>query len=94
MSSLILPSFSKDIPNKIGEGIEVSGRNTLIEREPHGSRVAIANEPVDAKVDGKKVFCVRVENAGPDLWMEFGFTPLETFDSTKQAYFGYNGFTG
>ncbi len=88
------PSFSKDIPNKIGNGIDVSGGNTLIKTDNNGWRVAIADEPIDAKVDGKKMFCVRVENAGPDLWMEFGFTPLETFDSTEEAHFGYKDFGG
>jgi hypothetical protein len=87
------PSFSKNTPNKIGEGIKVSGRNTLIKTDDNGYRVSIADEPIDAKVDGKKFFCVRVENAGPDSRMMFGFTPMETFDSKRRAYFG-NGFSG
>jgi hypothetical protein len=57
MSYFILPSFSKDTPNKIGIGIDVSGKNTLIFKTSHnGFRVAIADEPIDAKVDGKKMF--------------------------------------
>jgi hypothetical protein len=54
---------------------------------------AIADEPIDAKVDGKKIFCVRVHKA-EDSMMMIGFTPMETFDSTKNAYFGFNGFAG
>jgi hypothetical protein len=94
MSSLILPSFSKDIPNKIGEGIKVSGTNTLTKSESNGWRAAIADEPIDAKVDGKKMFCVRVDNAGLYSVMMIGFTPMETIDSSMYTCFGNNGFTG
>jgi hypothetical protein len=111
MSSLIFPSFSKDIPNKIGKNIQVSGKNTLIKTVDNWNwRFAIADKAIDAKVDGKKTFCarvensgeysdimfgVRVENAGKQSWMmHFGFTPMETFDSTKEACFGDDGFTG
>jgi hypothetical protein len=89
------PSFSKNTPNKIGNGIDVSGKNTLIKTKDHWTwSVAIADEPINAKIDGKKMFCVRVENPGPNSMMTIGFTPLETFDSTMEAYFGRNGFTG
>jgi hypothetical protein len=88
-----VPSFSKHIPNKIGNGIDVSGKNTLIKTENGIWRHAIADEPINAKVDGKQMFCVRVENVF-DSWMMIGFTPMETFDSTKDAYFGINSFTG
>jgi hypothetical protein len=93
MSSFILPSFSKDVPNKIGKGIDVSGKNALI-NTVGAWRVAIASEPIDAKVDGKKIFCVRVDKAGMMACMMIGFTPMETFDSNKYAYFGENGFSG
>ncbi len=86
-------SFSPNIPNKIGDGINVSGKNTLIKTD-YGYRVAIADEPIDAKVDGKKMFCVRVDNSGAYPNMLFGFTPTETFDSDRTAYFGNNCFTG
>jgi hypothetical protein len=86
------PSFSTDAPNKIGNGIEVSGKNTLI-MKADSYRVAIADEPIDAKVNGKKMFCVRVDNA-VDSYIMIGFTPMETFDSNKRAYFGINGFNG
>jgi hypothetical protein len=96
MTSLILPSFSKDTPNKIGKGIDVSGKNTLIKTGRNGYRVAIANEPIDAQFDGKKMFCVRVDNSGGPHYTHImiGFTPLETFHSKSEAYFGENGFTG
>jgi hypothetical protein len=94
MSSFILPSFSKDAPNKIGNEIEVSGKNTLIKTFDNGSRVAIADEPIDAKVDGKKFFCIRANNWGFFSNMMIGFTPMETFDSNKIATFGSHGFTG
>jgi hypothetical protein len=87
------PSFSKNTPNKIANGIEVSGKNTLIMTGYYSWRNAIADEPIDARVDGKKMFCVRVDNAG-DSFMMFGFTPMETFDSNNYASFGWNGFTG
>jgi hypothetical protein len=94
MSSLTLPSFSENVPDKIGDSIKVSGKNTLIKTETDDEwRVAIADEPIDAKVDGKKMFCARVDNA-VDAGIMIGFTPMETFDSTKEASFGYNGFTG
>jgi hypothetical protein len=57
--------------------------------------VAIADEPIDARVDGKKFFCVRVDNSGERSRMMIGFTPMETFDSKSEAYFGnLEGFTG
>jgi hypothetical protein len=87
------PSFSKNTPNKIGTGIKVSGRNTLIKTADNDWRVAIADEPIDAKVDGTKMFCVRVDIA-VDSGIMIGFTPMETFDSESEAYFGYNDFTG
>ena len=96
MSSLILPHFSKDTPNKIGNGLEVSEKNTLFKTEVEAAcRVAIADEPIDAKVDGKKMFCARVDKAGSNaMFMMFGFTTMEAFDSSKNARFGWNGFTG
>ncbi len=84
-------TFSKDLPNKIGRGIKASGKNALIKTND-GWRVAIAEESIDAKVNGKKMFCVRVDAGG--LYMMVGFTPRETFDSKKEAFFGDNGFTG
>ncbi len=88
-------SFSKNTPNKIGNGIEVYGKNTLNQKD-YDYRVAIADEPIDAKIDGTKLFCVRVDNAGsksrPQLML--GFTPLETFDSNTNAWFLNSGFTG
>jgi hypothetical protein len=87
-------AFAKDTPNKISTSIDVSGKNTLIKREDNGFRVAIADEPIDVKVDGKKMFCVRVDDAGKYAQMMFGFTPDETFDSEKQANFGYKDFGG
>ncbi len=83
-------TFSKDLPNKISDNIYVSGRNTLSKTEDNGWLVAIADEPINAKVDGKKFFCVRIDNPG----VMIGLTPMEKFDSGDTAYFGYNGFTG
>jgi hypothetical protein len=87
------PSFSKDTPNKISDFINVSGRNTLTRTIQDHWSFAIADEPIDAKIDGKKMFCVRVEKAVASQMM-IGFTPLETFDSNKMAFFGQNGFNG
>jgi hypothetical protein len=95
MPSLILPSFSKDTPNKIGSEIDVSGKNTLIKSTDEGGwRVAIADEPIDAIIDGKKFFCVRVDKTGANSAVMVGFTPMETFDSTKDVRFGSKYFTG
>jgi hypothetical protein len=88
------PSFSKDIPNKIGENINVSGKNTLIKAKKNCWNVAIADEPIDAKVDGKKFFCVRVDRVGMYSAVMIGFTLMETFDSNKTVCFGNSGFTG
>jgi hypothetical protein len=88
MTEIILPSFSEDTPNKIGDGIEVSGKHSLKKSEANSYRIAIADEPIDTKVDGKKVFCVRVDNLA-DCRLTVGFTPLETCDSTKVAFFGF-----
>jgi hypothetical protein len=92
MSYFILPPFSKNTPGKIGRGIEVSEKNTLIMND-NVWRFAIAAEPIDAKVDGKKLFCVRVDNA-VDSYIMIGFTPKETFVSDEMAFFGNDGFTG
>ena len=75
------PSFSKNTPTQIGDSINVSGKNTLIKTKENGYRVAIADEPIDAKVDGKKMFCVRVDEAGDYSWMILGFTPMEAIRS-------------
>jgi hypothetical protein len=87
-------SFSSNTPDKIGNKIRVSGTNTLTKTDNFGSHVAIANEASDATVDGMKIFCALVENAGVYPTVMIGFTSMETFDSTKQAYFGNNGFHG
>jgi hypothetical protein len=93
------PSFSQNTPNKIGKGNKVSGKNTLIkvveddDNDNRDVRVAIADEPIDAKVDGKKLFCVRVDDGGDYSAVMIGFTTMETFDSNKHAFFGSNGFT-
>jgi hypothetical protein len=94
MSEFFLPPFSKDTANKIGNGINVSGKNTLMKTDEKFYRVAISDEPIDGKVDGKKLFCVRVDNAGSNSMMMIGFTLMETFDSNNSAYFGRNGFSG
>jgi hypothetical protein len=86
-------SFSPNTPNKIGKEIRVSGKNTLV-RTGNGWRAAIADGPIDAKVDGKRTFCVRVENAGSNSYMMIGVTPLETFDSNAFPSFGSKDFTG
>jgi hypothetical protein len=102
------PFFSKDAPDKIGDGIDVSGKNTLIKTddiscefegntyktEDNNWRHAIAVEPIDAKIDGKKFFCVRVDNSGESSQLMIGFTPMEEFDSSRTSGFGHNGFTG
>jgi hypothetical protein len=93
MSYFILASFSKDTPNKIGKGIHVFGKNALTQTDDV-CRVAIADESIDAKVDGKKMFCARVDNTGAHSSIMIGFTTMETFDSDAIAYFGNKGFTG
>jgi hypothetical protein len=94
LSKFILSSFSKDSPNKIGKGINVSRKNTLIRTADIGWNVAIADEPIDAKIDGKKIFCVRVDDATAYPQLMIGFTPMETFDSKYDAYFGSEDFIG
>jgi hypothetical protein len=92
MSFLNPPVFTKDIPHKISNKINVSGKNTLI-KTCSREHVAIADGAFDAKVDGKKIFCARVDYAGSYLNVRIGFTPMEAFDSTTEAWFGGNGFT-
>jgi hypothetical protein len=93
-------SFSSNIPNKIGSGIKVSGANTLMKKKNASLQwcAAIADEPINAKTDGTKYFCLRIDNHGDYSFLMFGFTPMETFDSNKAAYFGFpnatQGFRG
>jgi hypothetical protein len=96
MSEFFLPSFSKDTPNKIGKDINVSGKYTLytLIKTDASVHVAIADEPIDAKVNGNNFFCVRVDNLGVEVMVVIGFTPMETFDSNKEAFFGINDFAG
>ncbi len=103
-----LPTFSKETPNKIGNGIEVSKKNTLIKTEANSWhdtiaqtmqpswRVAIAELPIDAKIDGHHAFCVRIDNNNDAGILEIGLTSTESFDSTKRAFWGFNArdFTG
>jgi hypothetical protein len=88
------PSFSPNTPNKIGGGINVFGKNTLIKTTNFDWRFAIADEPIDAKVDGKRTFCIRVDKAGSDSGVMIGFTPMEEFDSSRTSGFGHPGFAG
>ena len=88
------PSFSQGTPNKIGNGIQVSGKNTLIKADADDSRAAIADEPIDAKIDGKTIFCVRVDNGGKEPRIVIGFTPMDTFDWYNEGFLGWNGFSG
>ncbi len=85
------PTFSNETPNKIGNGIEVLGKNTLMNTNTDLElRVAIADEPINAKVDGKKIFCVSVQSSREEQrfgFMMIGLTTVETFDSTLQARF-------
>jgi hypothetical protein len=87
-------SFSMNTPNKIGDGIDVPAANSL-KRTLDGTRyrVAIANEAIDAKIDAKKVLCLRVDNL-IDARIHIGFTLTETFDSNAEGYFGLENFTG
>jgi hypothetical protein len=79
LSKFIVPSFSYDVPSKIGEGIEVSGQNTVIKTEYHGHAPgAIADESIDATVDGTTIFCVRAEC--PGVQMMVGYTTMASFD--------------
>jgi hypothetical protein len=87
------PKFSKNTPNKISTRINTLGENTLKTTEDAtGYCVAIADEPIDAKVDGKTFFCVRVENLIFDLMC--GFTPMEKFDSDTYTFFAPNTLSG
>ncbi len=94
-SKFILPSFSKKTPKKISKTIDVSGQKTVIKTKGFADwSAAIADELIDAKLDGQTVLCVRVDNMGAMANVMIGFTPMETFDSSKKAHFGWNGFTG
>ncbi len=86
-------TFSKETPDKISKYINVSGKNTLINTE-EGSSVAIADESIDAKADGKKIFCVRVDKPAVNSAIMIGFTSLATFDSEKRSFFGSEDFDG
>ncbi len=88
------PYFSKKTPNKISNEIKVSGKNTLIKTTDGSWHVAIADEPIDATVDGKKMFCIHVDNSTNFPSMMLGFTPMETINSNEYACFGNYGFTG
>ncbi len=92
---MALPPFSKHMPNKISDFINVSEKNTLIMAGNGTFRVAIGNEPIFANMGGNNMFCFRVDHAGAGSNIMIGFTPMRTFDSTKEAFFGCKeGFTG
>jgi hypothetical protein len=88
------PPFSKNTRNKIGNEINVSGTNTLVKTTESNWQVAIADEPINAAIDGHQGFCVRVDNFGTIPCMMFGFTTVEKFDSNKSAFFGTDAFNG
>jgi hypothetical protein len=99
MSVFINPlTFSQDTPNKISEKITVVGTNSLIKKDD-GWRVAIADQRIDPTDESKFIFCIRVDREGfayvGHAHIMCGFTPLESFDSSKQACFGLSfGFPG
>jgi hypothetical protein len=90
----MIPSFSKKVPNKISKKIAVKGKHTLLRRTRGSFRVAIANEPIDGKVDGQKFFCVRIEDSGAFPEIMIGLSPNETYDPSESAWFGWNGLGG
>ncbi len=88
-------SFSKNVPDKISSKINVQEKKTLLNLDTtNWWRIAIADEPIDAKVDGQKSYCVRIDNAGDKTDLAIGFTPMETFASFEKGTFGLSGFTG
>jgi hypothetical protein len=93
-SKFVLPLFSKETPNKIANGLRVPQKNTLKKISEDTCSVAIADEPIDATVNANHMFCVRVENSGENSMLLVGFTPLSTFNSRKEAYFGSNKLSG
>ena len=66
----------------------------MIKTEENGWHHAIADKPIDAKVDGTKTFCVRVDEAKSNPALMIGCTPLETFNANDPASFGNRGFDG
>jgi hypothetical protein len=77
-----VPTFNKNIKNKISDDIEVSGKNTLIKKRDELLRIswspAIAEVGFSSSVDGERVVCLRVQGFFP--WIRIGFTSNETFD--------------
>jgi hypothetical protein len=87
------PTFTKSTQNKISESIDVLGKNTLIKMKDDEWRIALADEPIDAKVDGKQIVAVRID-AGEAGSTMIGFTCLEMIDSSRDRCFGYRGRDG
>jgi hypothetical protein len=104
------PSFCENTLNK-RSGIEVLNGNTLFSRSvatfAPGNivRGAIADDPIDAKADGKKIFCARVDmleksiaakmacraNEHRNSELIIGLTPLEVFDASNENCFAVCG---
>ena len=87
--SYIWPSFCPNAPNKVSTRITVCDKHRLV-KNVGPSRLAIAEEWFDAKVDGTKLFCVRFDHAT----LSVGFTPLETCVDSVPVNFGVNGLIG
>ncbi len=93
MSEFNLATFSKDTPNKISDEIIVARNHTLTKIDSNYWSRAVADEPFDAKVGGKKIFCVHVHDLqNSDLMI--GFTASEALDVKKYGFFGQNTFSG
>jgi hypothetical protein len=92
----LLLTFSKHTPNKLGDCINENenqkiSSSTLTRTDTEGYwRVAIADQSIDTtKIDDDTTthyfsYAVRIDEMG-DSRLQFGFTPMETFDSTKDG---------
>jgi hypothetical protein len=77
---------------KLGIGIDLWSPHNL-EKMNSGWRPAIADDPIDAGVDGKKIFCVQIQKM-VEAEMMFGFTPTHRIDEWATLCLGTAGLPG
>src|SRR3989338_5152964 len=89
MTTFIVPSFNKNIPNKINNEIDVVSEDALINKYWDGlSHPAIATQGFPANRDGTYVYVTYIGEITGQLDIDIGFTSTATYDSTNYGHPG------
>ena len=90
MTSFLVPSFNKNIPDKINNNIDVVSEHMLINKTHDlSAHPAIATRGFPANRDGTYVFVTYIEKIMNTPYIRIGFTSTAAHDSAKEGRPGY-----